>query len=132
MKYHIYTKEKGLIETDDITNEIKRLIWHREDGPAAIRYYENGQRSHEAWFLNDKRHREDEPAVIKYYENGQRSHEAWFLNDKLHREDGPAEIGYNKENGQKSYETWFLNGKRYSFEDWNKSKQLRKAKLKLI
>jgi len=53
----------------------------------------------------------------KYYENGQKYSESWYLDGKLHREDGPAYQRWF-ENGQKRTESWWLNGKFYLKEEW--------------
>ena len=79
---------------------------HRENGPAKVTIYENGQISSEEWFIN----REDGPAIILYYENGQIKFEAWFKNGKEYKEDGPAEIRYY-DNGQIKKEVWYIYGK---------------------
>ena len=49
----------------------------------------------------------------KYYSNGNKKYEIWYLNGIRHREDGPAYQSWYK-NGQKEYEFWYLNGKIYS------------------
>ncbi len=84
---------------------------HRNDGPAYIKYYENGNKKEERWYTGGKKHREDEPASIHYYCNGNKTAERWFKDDKRHREDDPAMIKYYK-NGNKMKEWWYKNGKR--------------------
>ena len=116
MNYKIYTKEKGIIETNNLTDEIRKLTYHREDGPAEIEYYKNGQKEYEAWYLNNKQHRKDGPAIIGYYnENGLKEYEAWYLNDKYHREDGPAFISYDL-NDKIIFESYWQNGNRHRLD----------------
>ena len=64
------------------------------------KFYPNGQKKSEIWYLNGKWHREDGPAYQFWYENGNKKYEEWWLNNKFHREDGPARQGWY-ENGQK-------------------------------
>ena len=71
----------------------------------------------EEWYLNNELVKE-----IKYYENGQKQHECYYLNDQWHREDGPAFQKWY-ENGQKQYESYYLNGKKVSKEDVMKQKK---------
>src|SRR6056297_3351471 len=96
--------------------------YHREDGPAYQGWYENGQKQYEEYCLNGKRHREDGPAYQKWYENGQKENESYYLNGKRHREDGPA-VQRLYENGQKEYEYYYLNGEKVSKEDVMKQKK---------
>jgi antitoxin component YwqK of YwqJK toxin-antitoxin module len=84
--------------------------FHREDGPAYIRYNENGNIKYKSYFSNNKLHREDGPASIQYYENGNIQCEYYYLNGKIHKEDGPAYTVYY-ENGNIKYEAYYLNGK---------------------
>ena len=41
--------------------------FHREDGPAVIRYYEDGKIKEETYYINDQWHRKNGPAYIYYY-----------------------------------------------------------------
>ena len=85
---------------------------HREDGPARIRYYENGNKDEEEWLKDNKTHREDGPAWILYDPNRNNMEERWYLDNKIHREDGPAKIKYY-ENGNKKEEWWYKDDKRH-------------------
>ena len=67
----------------------------------------------EWWYLDGKKHREDGPAWIVYYPNGQVQTEQWWLDGQGHREDGPAWIEYSKE-GQVEIDTWYLDGQQYT------------------
>ena len=75
-------------------------IYHREDGPAVIWYYKNGNIESEYYYINGKYHREDGPAIE--WADGA---EEWYLNDKAHREGGPARTTCN---GSKE---WYINDK---------------------
>jgi antitoxin component YwqK of YwqJK toxin-antitoxin module len=97
----------------------KNSEYNRVDGPAYIRYNENGNIDLEYYYLNGKIHREDGPASIQYYENGNIQCEYYYLNGEVHREDGPAVIGYN-ENGNICTESYYINGKYYSKKDYLK------------
>lgn len=89
---------------------IKNRKLHRIDGPAVIRYLENGQLHNIAWYINGKFHRIGAPACICYFENGQIRYNAWYINGKLHRHGGaPADIEYFV-NGQIKYEAWYKYG----------------------
>jgi antitoxin component YwqK of YwqJK toxin-antitoxin module len=62
---------------------------HREDGPARIWYYENGNPKHEDYYKNGKHHRENGPADTWYYENGNIKTKSYykygFFIKKLHK-----------------------------------------------
>jgi hypothetical protein len=90
---------------------------HREDGPAIQFWRKNGQKEKEVWKNNGKDHRKDGPARQYWYSNGQKKIEIWLLNKKWHRENGPAYQDWS-ENGKKLFEQWFLNNKEYSREEW--------------
>ena len=62
-------------------------------------------------------HRENGAAYQKWYDNGQIEYEIYYLNSKLHREDGPAAQWWYK-NGQKEFEEYHLNDKNYSRIEW--------------
>ena len=76
-----------------------------------IRYYPNGNKWYENYYLNNKYHNENGPAYIYYYENGNKMYEMYYLNSKLHNEKGPAQIYYNK-NSNIEYERYYLNGEK--------------------
>ena len=44
-----------------------------------IKYYGNGQKKCETYTKNNKFHREDGPAVIWWYENGQKQYEEYWI-----------------------------------------------------
>lgn len=117
-KQFIYTNRKDsnltitistLIDDGEFAVEYRyEGIRHREDGPAVVQYYKDGNKKYEAWSINNRPHREDGPAKIWYYENGNKEIEEWWIDNELHREDGPATIEYY-ENGNKQYESWYKN-----------------------
>ena len=82
-----------------------------------IKYYKNGQKESEYYFLNGKYYRENGPAHQYWYENGQKSREEYYINDKYHREDGPA-VQWWYEDGQNEDAYYYLNGDNYSREEW--------------
>ena len=74
-------------------------------------YWDNGNIRREDWTLpNGKYHREDGPAMILYYENGNKEREQWSNNDKCHREYKPAQTWYNKD-GSIALVRYWINGK---------------------
>jgi antitoxin component YwqK of YwqJK toxin-antitoxin module len=74
----------------------------------------------EQWFDKDgKLNREDGPALIYYYNNGNVLSERYYSNGKLDRENGPAYTAYN-ENGNIDLEYYYLNEKYYSKKDYLK------------
>lgn len=86
-------------------------IVHREDGPAIIRYNENGKVEEEEWYLNDKSFRRDGgPVLIRYHENGKIEEEVWLSkNGKYNRgDDLPASINY-REDGTLYLRKWYKN-----------------------
>ena len=51
---------------------VKESKLHRENEPAEIEYYEDGQIRIEIWYRKEKLHNENKPAYITYYPNGQK------------------------------------------------------------
>jgi len=81
-KYKVYTIEKGLIETNFIYDEIyNNLTCHREDGPAYIRYYNNGKVAYEEYWYNNKKHRLDGPSDIEYDTYGNIKKVEYYINN---------------------------------------------------
>lgn len=64
-------------------------------------------------------HREDGPAHIKYSKDGLIIFEAYWVNNKLHREDGPA-FASSLLFSSIEIEEYRINGKRLSKEEWEK------------
>jgi antitoxin component YwqK of YwqJK toxin-antitoxin module len=87
-----------------------------------IKYYENGNKYYEIYYLNGERHRENGPAYQGWYENGNKWYECYYLNGKYHRENGPAYQSWY-ENGNKRYEEYYLNNKEVSKEEVMKPKK---------
>jgi len=85
-RFKAYTLEKGLIETNDYSYVID-LTWHREDGPAYTRYYQNGNIAHESYWVIGRRHRLDGPAVISCDETGNIIDEVYYINDVWYNKD---------------------------------------------
>lgn len=95
-------------------------VKHRENGPAEISYFENAIVDSERYCINGKYNRENGPAIIQYYENGNIYLETYMIDNKIHRFYGPSSLIYRK-NG-KVKETFYLNGKSYTkkVEKWIK------------
>ncbi len=74
-----------------------------------IRKLSYGLSRHEYRNENGKLHRENGPAEIWYYENGQVKYEWWWLNGVLHNTTGAAYIKYD-ENGQVTKLEWWIDG----------------------
>ena len=106
-----------MIQKNIIYKNLKYLKTYESKLNPEIKYWDNGNKGYEIWYLNGKKHREDGPAYQSWYKNGQKYYERWYLNGKSHREDGPVSQEWH-ENGQKEYESWYLNDKEYSKEDW--------------
>jgi len=117
-RYKAYTKESGIIETNDY-DDISDLTYHREDGPAYIRYNHNGKVAYEAYYIHGKRHRLDGPAYIEYDGNCNVVVASYWINDKRNRLDGPAYISYD-ENGNAVNELYWINGIEYNKEQYDK------------
>ena len=82
-------------------------------------YYENGQIKEERWYDdNGDLHREDGPAYLKWHENGKQESIVYFQNSECHCEDGPAYQVWD-EDGQVRFEKYFLNNKEYTQEEFN-------------
>lgn len=94
---------------------VKREEWwegsvlHRVDGPAFVRYYDDGW--FEVWYQHGQRHRDDGPAVTRFYEDGRVAREDWYLSGVRHRVDGPAVIEYYPD-GTVKKEEWYFSGER--------------------
>jgi len=120
--FKVYTKEKGLIETGSHINpNMHNLTWHREDGPAYIMYYDNGNIKYKEYWFNNILHRLDGPAIIAYDSiiNGDILEETYYNKGILHRLDGPAFIMYD--NGNIIREEYWLNGNEYTKENYHKA-----------
>ena len=80
MEPRITRYPNGNIHRKDYISKINGE-WHREDGPAAIGYYEDGSSIlYEQYCLHDKLHRNDGPAYITYYENGNIKYQEYYIN----------------------------------------------------
>jgi antitoxin component YwqK of YwqJK toxin-antitoxin module len=97
--------ESGALQSERWYNEDEEL--HREEGPAEVRYFPNGNVSRENWIKNNISHHEDGPASIWYYDNGKVHTKMWAVNNMFSRDDGPAKIWYEQD-GRISHEQWYL------------------------
>ena len=103
--------------------------FHRERGPAYIRYSNSGKIVRKEWWVNGQRHRESDPAILEYTESGIITGRRYYVNGKRHRTDGPACVGFYK-SGKIEYVSWWLNGKRHRTNgpatiDFNKRKRIK-------
>lgn len=88
---------------------------HRDNKPAIITYYENGNLQSEAWVRYDNYYRDDNlPAFIRYDDNGNISLSIWYKDGQVHCEDGPGRIIYNPDGTINNVE-WRLRGISMSF-----------------
>jgi antitoxin component YwqK of YwqJK toxin-antitoxin module len=90
----------------------KNSDYHREDGPAHIEYYKNGNIKNEDYFINGINHREDGPAYTVYYENGNIEFKDYYLNGTEHKKYIPSQVDYNEDNSLKSE---FIINKKWSY-----------------
>src|SRR5690606_12558154 len=101
IKRWVRGKEKVVITYYGDTKSIKSESWYkndklsREDGPAVIKFYRNGNRYYEMWYKNGKRNRDGAPAVIYWFGNGNEHIERWYKDGRQDRKDGPAETQWN-------------------------------------
>jgi antitoxin component YwqK of YwqJK toxin-antitoxin module len=100
--------DNGNIRKEEFRNQNGN--WHKEDGPACRRWYENGQLEFEEYRWNGKLHNESGPAFRQWRENGKLDIEYYYQNGKWHNAAGPA-CRYWYANGQLESEAYYLNGK---------------------
>ena len=81
-----------------------------------IEYWNDKKLCQETWHLDGKLHREDGPSAIFYNQDGSVGAEHWHIGGKLHREDGPAVIRYDRDK-KAYYQKWFLNDDMLSPEE---------------
>ena len=80
-------------------------VLHRDDGPAVIFDYEEGEDRIELWYRYNLLHRIDGPAYNDF--DGEKR---WYFKGKLHRLDGPA-----IEHPYGNY-VWYIDGKRHRLD----------------
>ena len=69
----------------------------------------------EVYYKNNKIHRDNGPAVIEYYDNGNKEREYYYKDGKQHNDKGPGFISYN-EDGSIKNKTYWLNGNKVKDE----------------
>ena len=116
IKYRKYLT--GRVE--DKTSEVWYVNgkWSREDGPARIERYPNGNIKLEAWYKNGEEHRDNGPAETRYYPNGNKMIEAWYKNGEEHRDNGPAITTYYLNNKPQTMK-WYENGNEIAQKSFN-------------
>lgn len=78
----------------------KRHQYQQTQKILSYSYYENGQKSYNAWYRNGNSHRPGGAPAVVSYSDGQLEREEWYTNGKRHHPNGtPAIITYFK-NGQ--------------------------------
>ena len=90
---------------------------HRENGPAHVSWYKNGQKMYDMYYINGEYHREDGPAIKYWYMNGQKHEEIYYLNNQKHREDGPA-YNYWSSVGKLYKSIYYLFNTIYDKSEW--------------
>jgi hypothetical protein len=81
-------------------------LYHREDGPAMLRYGKF------EWRMHGSIHRNDGPAVI--WPDGTQE---WWISGKRHRIDGPAVV-FND-----GIKRWFIDDKRMTYNEWQRERK---------
>ena len=90
-RFKAYTLEKGLIETNNFI-DFDKLTLHRLDGPAFIKYLDNGNIEIEHYYINNIKHRLDGPASIYYDTHNNIVGSYYYINGVKHTKEE-----YNKE-----------------------------------
>jgi hypothetical protein len=104
--------EDGGIESEEWYNDIGQVS--RVEGPAYVRYGQDGNVRFVSWWLNGKRHRVGAPATTAFDDSGVEM-EAWYFEGQENKVDGPAVVTYyTRVNGKIVHtikqETWYING----------------------
>lgn len=90
--------------------------FHRNIGPARLRFHNNGVLFNKGWYRSGELHRINGAADKWYYEDGSLKYEVWYKNGLLHRNDGFASIDYDN-TGQIKIHTRYINGIAHSPSD---------------
>lgn len=106
MSYKEFKDDHGFLRKE-WRNELGQF--HREDGPAEIICYDDGETLLKAFWLNGFRHRDFGPAQIRYYLDGSIEREAFYVSGISHRESGPTEICYEPD-GSIKWEYFSIGG----------------------
>ena len=67
--------------------------------------------------VQKKIHRRKGKSYTRWYPNGQKWHESYWVNGKRHNTKGPTTTRWGP-NGQKEYEYYYLNGEDLTKEEW--------------
>lgn len=148
------TKKEEVIYYDDNHRP------HREDNPATIRWFKNGQKEYEAYYEHGQLHRDNDkpasrkwfkdgtlkkkeffkhnihrrsdkgPIMIEWYNNGQKKKESYY-SDPRHREDGPIYAKWDKD-GQIQEECYYVHGEKISKEEFIRWKVGRRFNEKIM
>lgn len=101
--------ENGQLDTQEYCQDARR---HRDVnfGPAYIRWYENAQLKHQAYWLNGLWHHDLGPAYIWWHQNGRFYRQMYYQHGQLHRDIGPAVL-CQYINGQLGDQEYWHHGK---------------------
>ena len=89
---------------------LSKLLIEEIEGKSKIDY-KKLPLTNEIHYKNNKIHRDDGPAVIEYYDNGNKRSECYYKDGKKHNDKGPGFISYH-EDGRIKNKTYWLNGKK--------------------
>lgn len=127
---HTYDK---LVNGENVITKVKKIYYdnvlskethyndkgeiHRDDGPAIIKYADDGiSIIAKLWYKNNKRYRDNnEPSYEEYYtDTGRIKKQEWEKDGVLHRDPahGPSYITFN-EDGTLDEAFYFINGTEY-------------------
>jgi len=114
-----YTDEIKILRVYDAKGILIREEYSKEgarskDNSVYIEPYHLDTRE---WFTKNRRHRDDGPAEICYFENGDIFRKSWYKDDLLHNQAGPAYIRYS-DDGRVSMKYYVLWGTDVSFHDF--------------
>lgn len=89
-----YTENNNIKVSEEY---IKKGLYHREDGPAIIKYDVKGRVLKKFWYRNGLRHNLKGPAQISYYKNGNMKFKSYWVRGIHSRRNGPAYVMYRKQ-----------------------------------
>ena len=107
----------GNIKSIAIKNE--KGDFHNTEGPAYQSWYENGQESRRAYYVNGKIHNTEGPTVQEWYKNGQGWCRGYFVEGEPHNTEGPAYQSWY-EDGQERCISYYVSGEELTKEEWEK------------
>ena len=82
---------------------------HRRKGRSYTRWFANGQKASEDYYVNGEIHNPKGPAYTSWWDNGQKWYEDYYINGEHHNAEGPATTKWDS-NGQKCWGDYYING----------------------